>query len=54
MAFLEKRGGLVPVYVFIFPANGPYKVSKKRLHREMSENTLFREGPRVNEESVRD
>ena len=24
MAFLEKRGGLVPVYVFIFPAVGPW------------------------------
>ena len=35
MAFLEKRGGLVPVYVFIFPA------CKVKITLEMSISRLF-------------
>ena len=38
MAFLEKRGGLVPVYVFIFPENG---TSNSPELSESSENGLF-------------
>ena len=51
MAFLEKRGGLVPVYVFIFPAAMPQKktvqkgscgeVKVARLQSEVRTKDLF-------------
>ena len=42
MAFLEKRGGLVPVYVFIFPAEGSFGFSKPGIHNRKIHFLAFR------------